>query len=54
MNVDLKILDARLRDNMPAYATPGSAGLDLRACLDAPLTLEPGQWQLVPTGMAIT
>ena len=53
MNVDLKILDARLRENMPAYATPGSAGLDLRACLDAPLTLEPGQWQLVPTGMAV-
>lgn len=53
MNVDLKILDARLRENMPAYATPGSAGLDLRACLDAPLTLEPGQSQLVPTGMAI-
>ncbi len=53
MNVDLKILDARLRDNMPAYATPGSAGLDLRACIDAPLTLAPGEWQLVPTGMAI-
>jgi dUTP pyrophosphatase len=42
MNVDIKILDARLRENMPAYATPGSAGLDLRACIDAPLTLEPG------------
>ena len=53
MNVDVKILDARLRDNMPAYATPGSAGLDLRACLDAPLTLAPNAWQLVPTGMAI-
>lgn len=53
MNVDLKILDARLRDNMPAYATPGSAGLDLRACIAAPLTLAPGEWQLVPTGMAI-
>ena len=53
MNVDLKILDARLRDNLPAYATPGSAGLDLRACLDAPLTLGAGEWQLVPTGMAI-
>lgn len=53
MNVDLKILDARLRDNMPAYATPGSAGLDLRACLDAPLTIEPGQTVLVPTGLAI-
>ena len=53
MNVDVKILDARLRENMPAYATPGSAGLDLRACLDAPLTLAPNAWQLVPTGMAI-
>ena len=53
MKVDVKILDARLRDNLPAYATPGSAGLDLRACLEAPLTLEPGQWQLVPTGMAM-
>jgi dUTP pyrophosphatase len=53
MNVDIKILDARLRENMPAYATPGSAGLDLRACIDAPLTLEPNAWQLVPTGIAI-
>jgi dUTP pyrophosphatase len=42
MNVDIKILDARLRENMPAYATPGSAGLDLRACIDAPLTQDPG------------
>jgi dUTP pyrophosphatase len=47
------LLDARLRDMMPAYATPGSAGLDLRACLEAPLTLQPNAWQLVPTGMAI-
>lgn len=53
MQVDIKILDARLRDNMPSYATPGSAGLDLRACIDAPVTLEPGQWQLIPTGMAM-
>ena len=53
MNVDIKILDERLREAMPSYATPGSAGLDLRACLDAPLTLEPGAWQLVPTGMAM-
>ena len=53
MKVDVKILDARLRDNPPAYATPGSAGLDLRACIEAPLTLEPGQWELVPTGMAM-
>ena len=53
MNVDVRILDARLREQMPAYATAGSAGLDLRACLDAPLTLAPNAWQLVPTGMAI-
>jgi dUTP pyrophosphatase len=53
MHIDVKILDNRLKDNMPAYATPGSAGLDLRACLDAPLTLAPNAWQLVPTGMAI-
>lgn len=53
MQVDIKILDARLRDNMPSYATPGSAGLDLRACIDAPVMLEPGQWQLIPTGMAM-
>ena len=51
--VELKILDARLRQQMPAYATPGSAGLDLRACIDAPLELAPNAWQLVPTGMAI-
>ena len=53
MQIDVKILDPRLHQNMPAYATPGSAGLDLRACIDAPLTLEPNAWQLVPTGMAI-
>jgi dUTP pyrophosphatase len=53
MQIDIKILDSRLDDNLPAYATPGSAGLDLRACLDAPLTLQPNAWQLVPTGMAI-
>ncbi|MEY3953544.1 MAG: dUTP diphosphatase [Pseudomonadota bacterium] len=53
MKVELRILDERLRANMPAYATPGSAGLDLRACLQEPLTLEPNAWQLVPTGMAI-
>ncbi|MFO6419709.1 dUTP diphosphatase [Hylemonella sp. W303a] len=53
MHIDVKIIDARLREQMPAYATPGSAGLDLRACLDAPLTLAPNAWQLVPTGMAI-
>jgi dUTP pyrophosphatase len=53
MQVDVKILDERLRTQMPTYATPGSAGLDLRACLDQPLTLAPNAWQLVPTGMAI-
>ena len=53
MQIELKILDARLREYPPVYATPGSAGLDLRACLDAPLLIEPNAWQLVPTGMAI-
>ncbi|MGZ2745788.1 dUTP diphosphatase [Burkholderia stagnalis] len=53
MKLDLKILDARMRDYLPAYATTGSAGLDLRACLDAPLTLKPGETALVPTGLAI-
>lgn len=53
MRLQVKILDARMREQMPAYATPGSAGLDLRACLDAPLTLAAGQAQLVPTGLAI-
>ncbi|MDQ7989140.1 MAG: dUTP diphosphatase [Candidatus Dactylopiibacterium sp.] len=51
--LDIQILDARLRDNLPQYGTPGAAGLDLRACLDAPLTLAPGDTQLIPTGMAI-
>ncbi|CAN0623041.1 dUTP diphosphatase [Burkholderia multivorans] len=53
MKLDLKILDARMRDYLPAYATPGSAGLDLRACIDAPLILKPGETTLVPTGLAI-
>ena len=53
MNIDLKILDPRLQKNLPTYATPGSAGLDLRACLDAPLVLGANAWQLIPTGMAI-
>ncbi len=53
MNIDVKILDPRIASQLPAYATPGSAGLDLRACLDAPLTLGANQWQLVPTGLAI-
>jgi len=52
-NIDLKILDPRMKELLPAYGTPGSAGLDLRACLDAPLTIEPGQTVLVPTGLAI-
>ena len=52
-NVKLKILDARMREQLPHYATPGSAGLDLRACLDAPLTLAPNAWELVPFGIAI-
>jgi dUTP pyrophosphatase len=51
--IDIKILDPRMQDLMPAYATPGSAGLDLRACLDAPLTIAPGATHLVPTGLAI-
>ncbi|MDR3370210.1 dUTP diphosphatase [Rhodoferax sp.] len=53
LDIDIKILDPRLADQMPAYATPGSAGLDLRACLSEALTLQPNAWQLVPTGMAI-
>jgi dUTP pyrophosphatase len=51
--IDIKILDNRLRETPPQYATPGSAGLDLRACIEAPLHVEPGQTTLVPTGMAI-
>ena len=51
--IEVRILDARLKEQLPTYATPGSAGLDLRACLQAPLTLEPGQTELVPSGMAI-
>lgn len=53
MKIDVKIIDARMADQLPAYATPGSAGLDLRACLSEPLTLQPNAWQLVPTGIAI-
>jgi dUTP pyrophosphatase len=52
-NIDLKIIDPRMKDFLPAYATAGSAGLDLRACIDAPMTIEPGQTVLVPTGLAI-
>ncbi|MCI5896499.1 MAG: dUTP diphosphatase [Candidatus Aphodousia sp.] len=53
MQVDVKILDARLHEKMPSYATTGSAGLDLRAMLDEPLTIEPGQTVLIKTGLAI-
>lgn len=53
MQIDLRILDERLRQHLPAYATPGSAGLDLRACLNEPLELAAGAWQLLPTGLAM-
>lgn len=53
MRIDVRILDERLRAMLPAYATPGAAGLDLRACVDAPLVVEPGTTHLVKTGMAI-
>ena len=52
-SIDIKILDARLREQVPAYATSGAAGLDLRACLQAPLTLQPGETELIPAGLAI-
>jgi dUTP pyrophosphatase len=51
--LDVKVLDPRIREMLPQYGTPGAAGLDLRACLDAPLTLKPGDSQLVPSGIAI-
>jgi dUTP pyrophosphatase len=51
--IDLKIIDTRMRDQLPNYATAGSAGLDLRACIQAPLTIEPGSTHLIPTGLAI-
>ncbi|MFO1379237.1 MAG: dUTP diphosphatase [Chitinivorax sp.] len=51
--IDLQILDSRIRENLPAYATNGAAGLDLRACLEAPLVIAPGETKLIPTGMAI-
>ena len=51
--IALKILDQRIRPYLPTYATPGSAGMDLRACIDGPLMLEPGQTELIPTGLAI-
>ena len=53
MKLEVKILNEKIRGQLPHYATPGAAGLDLRACIDAPLTLNPGDTQLVPTGMAI-
>lgn len=52
-NVDLKILDSRMTDQLPSYATAGSAGLDLRACIDETITIEPGETKLIPTGIAI-
>ena len=51
--IAVRLLDPRLRDQLPAYASPGSAGMDLRACLDAPLVLHPGQAELIPTGLAM-
>jgi dUTP pyrophosphatase len=51
--IDLKVLDPRIADSLPGYATPGSAGLDLRACIESPITLEPGGAALIPTGIAI-
>jgi dUTP pyrophosphatase len=51
--LEVRILDPRIRGSLPHYATPGAAGLDLRACLEAPLTLQPGDSQLVPSGLAI-
>ncbi|MFZ1891516.1 MAG: dUTP diphosphatase [Formosimonas sp.] len=53
MNIDIKILNDKIKNQLPAYATPGSAGLDLRAAIDTAITLEPGQTVLIPTGMAI-
>ena len=53
MNIDVRVLDPRMADQLPTYATPGSAGLDLRACIDAAITLAPNAWRLVPTGIAI-
>ena len=53
MKIDVKILDARMRDQLPQYATPGAAGLDLRACIDDAIVLNPGETQLIPTGLAI-
>ena len=51
--LDVRVLDSRLLEQLPHYATPGSAGLDLRACVDVPLTLKPGETTLIPSGIAI-
>ena len=51
--LDVRVLDARLLEQLPRYATPGSAGLDLRACIDVPITLKPGETALIPSGLAI-
>ena len=51
--LDVRILDRRLLEQLPQYATPGSAGLDLRACIETPVTLKPGETTLVPSGIAI-
>jgi len=51
--IDIKILDDRLNEQFPAYATPGSAGLDLRACIEHPMTISPGETNLIPAGIAI-
>ena len=53
ISIALRVLDERIRDALPAYATAGSAGMDLRACIDAPLTLAAGETHLVPTGVSI-
>src|SRR5258706_7901719 len=51
--IALKVLDERIRPYIPAYATPGSAGMDLRACIDAPMSVKPGQTEVIATGIAI-
>jgi dUTP pyrophosphatase len=53
MKIDVKILDLRMRDQLPNYATSGSAGLDLRACIDTPLLISPGETHLIPTGLSL-
>jgi len=53
VKIDIKILDSRLKNQLPAYATAGSAGLDLRACIEQVMTIEPGEAKLIPTGIAI-